>query len=287
MRPAVYERARRRECERAHRRRYRSPGTPYAGRCERTADRVLRVRRATARAPSPTCSSSRSRSSARCRSCSGELRGMRVAGSEELGRALVAAGGRFHRHSHAYTHDLERRRPMIDPRLRARRRSTGPPRSSCPSTSAAFGPGHPDRMEAPEAGSAPRRARRPATASRAPAFAAVARGRPELVACAILIGTMRRRRRRPSRRPVDELAAVRSGDRRARAAWRRRALFPARCASITLHVLTRSRVHRGQPGRARSTRRSASGASCTAYFSTVSSARATIAVPSTPAGSVP
>src|SRR6185436_2235409 len=43
-----------------------------------------------------------------------ELRDTRIAGSEELGRALVAAGARPHRHSHAYSHDL-RDLPPVPP----------------------------------------------------------------------------------------------------------------------------------------------------------------------------
>ena len=41
-----------------------------------------------------------------------ELRGMRVAGSEALGRALLAAGATPGRHAHVYSHDL-RERPAI------------------------------------------------------------------------------------------------------------------------------------------------------------------------------
>ena len=41
-----------------------------------------------------------------------ELRGMRVAGSEALGRALIAAGATPGRHAHLYSHDL-RERPAI------------------------------------------------------------------------------------------------------------------------------------------------------------------------------
>lgn len=48
-----------------------------------------------------------------------ELRGMRVAGSETLGRALVAAGGIPARHAHVYSHDLrERPTPRLPARLR-------------------------------------------------------------------------------------------------------------------------------------------------------------------------
>ncbi len=79
-----------------------------------------------------------------------ELRGLRVAGSEELGRALVGAGGRFHRHSHAYSHDLEQP-PAIDPRY-ALTPLDRPAEELLPVYLTAFAPGHPDRMEAPEAG---------------------------------------------------------------------------------------------------------------------------------------
>ena len=41
-----------------------------------------------------------------------ELRGMRVAGTEALGRALEAAGGTAARHLHVYSHDL-RERPAV------------------------------------------------------------------------------------------------------------------------------------------------------------------------------
>ena len=44
-----------------------------------------------------------------------QLRGFRVAGGEELGRALIAAGGRPGRHAHIYAHDLQDDRPLPDP----------------------------------------------------------------------------------------------------------------------------------------------------------------------------
>lgn len=48
-----------------------------------------------------------------------ELRDMRVAGSEALGRALVAAGGTPARHAHVYSHDLcERPTPRLPAGLR-------------------------------------------------------------------------------------------------------------------------------------------------------------------------
>jgi hypothetical protein len=79
-----------------------------------------------------------------------ELRGMRVAGPEDLGRALVAAGGKPHRHSHAYSHDLR-----VLPEIPTEFELTPvdrPASELLPVYLAAFAPGHPDRMEAPAAG---------------------------------------------------------------------------------------------------------------------------------------
>src|SRR5262249_16099446 len=78
-----------------------------------------------------------------------ELRGMRIAGSEELGRALVAAGARLYRHSHAYTHDLVALPPLdtssvLTPVDR-------PASELLPVYLSAFAVGHPDRLEAEEA----------------------------------------------------------------------------------------------------------------------------------------
>jgi hypothetical protein len=78
-----------------------------------------------------------------------ELRGRRVAGSEELGRALVAAGGTPARHAHVYSHDLkELPNVSVDFELTPIDR---PAEDLVPVYLAAFAPGHPDRMEAPEA----------------------------------------------------------------------------------------------------------------------------------------
>jgi hypothetical protein len=78
-----------------------------------------------------------------------ELRGMRVAGPESVGRALVAGGARFRRHSHAYTHDL-----VALPRLDETYELTPldrPASELLPLYLRAFAPGHPDRLEPPEA----------------------------------------------------------------------------------------------------------------------------------------
>ena len=75
---------------------------------------------------------------------------MRIGGSEELGRALVAGGARLYRHSHAYTHDLVAL-PALDTtyRLTPVDRPAG---ELLPVYLTAFAPGHPDRMEGDEAG---------------------------------------------------------------------------------------------------------------------------------------
>jgi GNAT superfamily N-acetyltransferase len=78
-----------------------------------------------------------------------EMRGMRVAGPVDLGHALVAAGGRLHRHSHAYSHDLDDR-PAI-PSTFELTPVDRPASELLPVYLAAFAPGRPDRMEAPEA----------------------------------------------------------------------------------------------------------------------------------------
>lgn len=78
-----------------------------------------------------------------------ELRGMRVAGPEDLGRALVAAGARLDRHSHAYSHDL--RELPAAPEGFELTPVDRPAAELVPVYLAAFAPGHPDRMEAPAA----------------------------------------------------------------------------------------------------------------------------------------
>jgi GNAT superfamily N-acetyltransferase len=79
-----------------------------------------------------------------------ELRGMQVAGSEDLGRALVAAGATLHRHSHAYSHDL-RDLPEIPGGFELTPVDR-PASELLPVYLAAFAPGHPDRQEPTAAG---------------------------------------------------------------------------------------------------------------------------------------
>jgi hypothetical protein len=71
-----------------------------------------------------------------------ELGGMRIAGPETLGRALVAGGAVPARHAHVYSHDL-RDRPAAPAGLAPLDR---PAADLLPSYLAAFGPGHPDRL---------------------------------------------------------------------------------------------------------------------------------------------
>jgi GNAT superfamily N-acetyltransferase len=78
-----------------------------------------------------------------------ELRVMRIGGPEPLGRALVAAGGLPYRHSHAYSHDL-RELPEIAPGFELTPVDR-PASDLLPVYLAAFGPGHPDRLEPREA----------------------------------------------------------------------------------------------------------------------------------------
>ncbi|HEX5617176.1 MAG TPA: GNAT family N-acetyltransferase [Solirubrobacteraceae bacterium] len=81
-----------------------------------------------------------------------ELRGWRIAADEELGRALLAAGGALRRHGHSYSYDLRRDRPSTwdtppDVRLTDINR---PVRELIPSRRAAYPPDHPDHGSVPE-----------------------------------------------------------------------------------------------------------------------------------------
>ena len=80
-----------------------------------------------------------------------DLRGMRVAGDEALGRALIAAGGRVSRHAHLMSHDLAER-PV--PRELPGYRLTDVDRPAADlldAYRAAFAPGHVDHRAETEA----------------------------------------------------------------------------------------------------------------------------------------
>jgi GNAT superfamily N-acetyltransferase len=82
-----------------------------------------------------------------------DLRGMKIAGDVELGRALVAAGGKATRHGHMYSYDL-RRKPPPDtwdepPGVRLTDFDR-PVADMIPSRRAAYPPGHPDHGAVPE-----------------------------------------------------------------------------------------------------------------------------------------
>jgi GNAT superfamily N-acetyltransferase len=81
-----------------------------------------------------------------------ELPGWRIAADEELGRALLAAGGTFRRHGHSYTFDLRRDRPPAwdaPPGIRLTDIDR-PVRELIPSRTAAYPPDHPDHGSLPE-----------------------------------------------------------------------------------------------------------------------------------------
>jgi GNAT superfamily N-acetyltransferase len=71
-----------------------------------------------------------------------ELGGWRIAGDEDLGRALVAAGGVLRRHAHVYTHDL-RELPPAPAGFRLAPLDH-PAEELAPVLDAAFPPDHPD-----------------------------------------------------------------------------------------------------------------------------------------------
>jgi GNAT superfamily N-acetyltransferase len=68
-----------------------------------------------------------------------ELPGWQIAADEELGLALIAAGGPLHRHAHVYTHDLAAVPPA--PGAVPLREDAA---ALVPAYVAAYGPGHPD-----------------------------------------------------------------------------------------------------------------------------------------------
>ena len=130
MRPAVYERARRREwlgvpivADIDH------PERRTLDRCDGTAAGALRARRARrSRDRGPV----RARGAGRARAAIRAARAARHA-DRRFGGARTRAGGRAaarpHRHSHVYTHDLRGVRPeLAEPGLRAARRVDRPAR---------------------------------------------------------------------------------------------------------------------------------------------------------------
>jgi hypothetical protein len=81
------------------------------------------------------------------------LRGWRIAPDEELGRALVAAGGAKQRHGHLYSYDFRRRpRPPLPPDPPGIRLTDidRPAAELVPARLAAYPPGHPDIVHMPE-----------------------------------------------------------------------------------------------------------------------------------------
>ena len=82
-----------------------------------------------------------------------ELRGMKIAGDEELGRALIAADGTTLRHGHLYSYDFRRNPPPKTwdepPGIRLTDIDR-PVADMVPSREAAYPPGHPDHGAVPE-----------------------------------------------------------------------------------------------------------------------------------------
>jgi GNAT superfamily N-acetyltransferase len=80
-----------------------------------------------------------------------ELGGMRIAADEELGRALVDAGGKLRRHGHLMSHDLAQRPTWRDPSGYRLTDVDRPAADLLDAYRAAFPPGHVDhRDESPE-----------------------------------------------------------------------------------------------------------------------------------------
>jgi GNAT superfamily N-acetyltransferase len=76
------------------------------------------------------------------------LRGYRIAGSEALGHALIAAGATRRRHAHEYEHDLQDERPLPDPPPGLRFTPADRPAADLVDAyRAAHPPGHPDLVE--------------------------------------------------------------------------------------------------------------------------------------------
>jgi GNAT superfamily N-acetyltransferase len=82
-----------------------------------------------------------------------ELRGMKIAGDEALGRALIAAGGQKLRHGHLYTYDFVRHPPQKTWEAPAGIRLTDidrPAADLVDARRAAYPPSHPDFGDTPE-----------------------------------------------------------------------------------------------------------------------------------------
>lgn len=73
-----------------------------------------------------------------------DLRGMRIAGDEALGRELIAAGGKPLRHAHLMSHDLSERPALPDPPGYRLTDVDRPAADLMDAFIAAYPPGHPD-----------------------------------------------------------------------------------------------------------------------------------------------
>jgi ribosomal protein S18 acetylase RimI-like enzyme len=76
-----------------------------------------------------------------------DLRGMRIAGDEALGHALIAAGGRALRHAHLMSHDLAERPDWHEPPGYRLSDVDRPAADLVDAFRAAYPPGHVDRRE--------------------------------------------------------------------------------------------------------------------------------------------
>ena len=127
-----------------------------------------------------------------------QLKGYRVAGPVELGRALIEAGGTPARHAHVYSHDLaERPEPTIPPRDHAH--PAGPPRRGARAGLPGRAPAGPPRLPGDR-----RRGQR-----RVDGRVAGRQVRPDARQQRARDRRRRRRRRDPDRRPGRPRPAVR------------------------------------------------------------------------------
>jgi GNAT superfamily N-acetyltransferase len=79
-----------------------------------------------------------------------DLRGMRIAGDVELGRELIAAGGRATRHAHLMSHDLAERPGWRDPPGYRLTEVDRPAADLMDAYRAAYPPGHVDHRPDPQ-----------------------------------------------------------------------------------------------------------------------------------------